>query len=947
MREIAVVVNGVERRATVDVRRSLADFLRHDLRLTGTHLGCEHGVCGACTVLWNGDPVRSCLTLAVQADGAELSTVEGLAPAGGELHPLQAAFRECHALQCGFCTPGMLMTSVAFLRDRPRPTEEEIREAISGNLCRCTGYENIVRAVDLAAARLRGDDPGPPAPPPGTVARAVRRGAGGTLIGASVPRVEDERLLRGLGTYLDDLELPGALRVAFYRSPHGHARVVRLDLAAARALPGVVAVVAAADLGEVNRALPQTVPHGALRGERQPPLAAGRVLYLGQPVVAVAAVDRSVAEDAVDLVVAEFEPLPGSYGTVPAPGTPPVFAVAPDNVAARVSPEVGAVEPALAGAHLRLTDRFVIRRGGGQAMEGRGVAASAGPDGTLTVWSSTQSPHTVQRGIAGMLGLPVGRVRVLCPDIGGGFGPKVYLYPEEIVVPFLARALGRPVTWTEDRREHFVSSVHEGEQVHEVEIGVREDGTLLAVRDRFRCDIGADLPWGIVTPLLTLQAIPGPYRLPAYACDLEVAYSNKVAVAPVRGAGRPQASIVMERLLDRVARTLGLDPAEVRRRNFIQPHEFPYAPGLVGRDGKALVYDSGNYPELLRRALELAGHDAFREEQRRLRAGGRFAGIGLGAGVESTSLGPFEGAAVRVEADGRVYLSIGPSSQGQGHETTMAQVCAEVLGVPFEAVTVRGGRTDAVPYGIGTFASRVGAIAGNAVAMASRTVRQRALEAAASLLEAAVDDLVLEDGRIHVRGLPSRGLGLGEIAHHLSGPFPGLKFDAPTGVGLEATEYFKPESPAYSATVHVSIVEVDPEVGAVTLRRHVVVHDCGRVLNPLVVDGQVHGGVAHGISDTLYESMEWDGGGQLLATTYMDYLLPTAPGMPALRTDHVETPSPLNPLGVKGAGEGGTIACGAAISGAIEDALAPLGVLVREFPVTPERLRASIMAARR
>jgi carbon-monoxide dehydrogenase large subunit len=939
---ISLTVNGEPRNALAEPRRTLADFLRHDLGLTGTHLGCEQGVCGACTVLWDGEPVRSCLTFAVQVDGASLTTVEGLAPAETPLHPLQAAFKECHALQCGFCTSGILMTAAAFLGRNPAPSDETIREALSGNLCRCTGYENIVRAIRRASDVMHG-----------TASTHTPRagGLGGrpeppiSMIGAAVTRVEDERLLRGRGRYLDDLHLPGALAVAFLRSPHAHALISRVDAAAARQHPGVVAVLTADDLGPVNRALPQTVPHAALRGERQPPLASGKVLYVGQPVAAVVASDRYVAEDAVDLVRVEYEPLAASVGTSPAPAAPPVFAAAPDNVAARLRPEVGSVDRAMADADLRLTDRFVVRRGAGHAMEGRGVAAMVEADGSLTVWSSTQSPHTVQRGVAEMLGLPLGRVRVLAPDIGGGFGPKVYFYPEEVVVPFLARQLGRPVTWSEDRREHFLSSVHEGEQVHEVEIGVRKDGTLLALRDRFSCDIGADLPWGIVTPLLTLQALPGQYRLPSYACDLRVAYSNKVAVAPVRGAGRPQAAIVMERLIDRVARALELDPAEVRRRNFIQPHEFPYALGITGRDGKSLVYDSGDYPALLRRALELADYERFRKEQPALRAAGRRVGIGIGTCVESTSLGPFEGATVRVEPSGSVLLFLGSSSQGQGHATTMAQICADVLGVPFETITVTGGRTDTVPYGVGTFASRMGAVGGNAVAMAARATRQRALAAAAALLEASVDDLVLENARVHVRGVPARGIGLAEIAHQLSGPFPGLKFAVPTGVGLEATEYFQPPAPAYASSCHVAIVEVDPEVGSVVLKKHIVVHDCGRVVNPLIVDGQVHGGVAHGISDTFFEEMRWDAEGQPLATSYLDYLLPTAPGMPVLATDHVETPTPLNPLGMKGAGEGGTIACGAAISGAIEDALAPLGVLVREFPITPDRLHGWIVAA--
>jgi CO/xanthine dehydrogenase Mo-binding subunit len=599
----------------------------------------------------------------------------------------------------------------------------------------------------------------------------------------------------------------------------------------------------------------------------------------------------------------------------------------------------------MAAADVRVAERLVIRRGGGQSMEGRGVAAARGADGILTVWSSTQCPHVVQRGIAEMLDLPLRQVRVLCGDIGGGFGTKVYLYPEEIVVPLLALRTGRAVRWVEDRREHFLSSIHEGEQVHEVELGLRRDGTILALRDRFTAEAGADLPWGIVVPALTAQSMPGPYRVPNYAFDLRVYYLNKVAAAPVRGAGRPQAAFVMDRILDQAARALGMEPAELRRKNLIPADAFPYTTGLVGRDGLPLQYDSGNYPEQLRKLLTAAGDAGLRAEQERLRAAGRLVGIGIGFGVEATSLGPLEGATVRVEPSGQVHVIIGSSSQGQGHETTMAQLCAGVLGVPLEAVTVTTGRTDDLPYGTGTFASRIGAVAGTTVAMAASAVRAKAIAAAAHLLEASTDDLTVEDGKLHVRGAPGKAIALGEVARVLSGPFPGIKFGAPVSAGLEATEYFQPESPAYAASAHLAMVEVEPEEGAVRLLRHITVHDCGRLINPLIVEGQVHGGVAHGISDTLFEDLQWDASGQLLTTSYMDYLLPTACDVPWITVDHVETPTPLNPLGVKGAGEGGTIGSPSAIAGAVEDALEPLGVRVREVPIIPSKLRAWIADA--
>jgi carbon-monoxide dehydrogenase large subunit len=517
-------------------------------------------------------------------------------------------------------------------------------------------------------------------------------------------------------------------------------------------------------------------------------------------------------------------------------------------------------------------------------------------------------------------------------------------YPEDLLVPWLALRLGRPVRWVEDRTEHFLSTVQEREQYHEVEVAVLEDGTILAVRDRFVADPGAYVPWGVIVPYLTATTIPGPYRVSHYEVEMTVAYTHRVPVAVVRGAGRPQAVFVMERMMDRIAEGLALDPAEVRLRNFVPPEAFPYNVGLVFRDGSPLVYDSGNYPACLNRLLDLAEYRAAREAQRRERERGRYVGIGLGCYVEGTGLGPFEGASIRVDTQGKVLLTTGASPQGQGHATTLAQLCAETVGVPLDDVTVITGDTEAIAFGVGTFASRIAAVASGAVVTAGRQVRERAIHVAARLLEARTEDVVLEDGRCFVRGAPARALRLGEVAAAALGR-PGFTLRNGGEPGLQATHYFHPAAAAYSNGANLAVVEVDPETGRVTLLRYLVVHDCGTVINPLLVEGQVAGGVAHGIGNALFEDVPFSENGQPLASTFMEYLIPTAADVPPFEIEHLETPSPLNPSGVKGAGESGTIPSPAAIAAAVEDALSPLGVRVTRLPLSPEQILRLVEAA--
>lgn len=771
---------------------------------------------------------------------------------------------------------------------------------------------------------------------------------GTRFFGERIKRREDPRLLTGAGRYVADLAPPGALHAAILRSPHAHARIRALDVAAARSGPGVALAVTAAELGATARPFPLLIPNPNLRPRMPSALAGAETHYVGEPMAAVVAADRYAAEDAAELIRVDYEVLPALADPLAAlaPGAPLVHDGLDSNLAARLEQSIGDAETAFRQADVVVRERFSLCRGGGGSMEGRAILAQwDAKAGRLTVSSSTQVPHLVRRVVADLLDLPEHDVHVTAPDVGGAFGAKLVCYPEDVLVPWLARRLGRPVLWAEDRVENLLTSVQEREQIHEAELALKGDGTILGMRDRFVCDTGAYVPWGVVFPTITATTGLGPYKIPHYRVVVDVVYTNRVPVSVIRGAGRPQATFVMDRLVDRAAEALGLDRAEIRFKNFIQPHEFPYHLGLVFRDGTEMVYDNGDYPAGLTKALAAAGYSAFRAEQERLRRAGRHVGLGIACYVEGTGMGPFEGATIRVDAKGKVHVATGACPQGQGHETVLAQVCAQELDVPLEDVRVTTGDTDAIGFGIGTFASRTAIVASGAVVTAARLVKEKAVALAAHLLEAAREDVVCEGGRLFVRGAPARALPLGEVAAFGAGR-PGVALPAGVEGGLYATHYFHPAGLTYSSGANVAIVEVDPDLGAVRLLRYLVVHDCGRVINPLLVEGQIHGGVAHGISTTLFEHPRFDGQASPLATTFMDYLLPTAAEIPPFEVAHIETPSPLNPAGVKGAGESGTIPSSAAIGAAVEDALAPLGVRINELPLPPERLRALIAAAR-
>jgi len=789
--------------------------------------------------------------------------------------------------------------------------------------------------------------------------------------GAPVQRLEDPQLLRGKGMFVDDIDLPEMLHAAVLRSTHAHARIISIDTGAARALPGVHLVITAADLGDVLEPSPLLVPHHALTEPRtQLPLARDEVRYVGEAVAFVVADSRYIAEDALDLIDVEYELLPivHNFEVAARADGPLVHADVPGNVAAHLVQVVGDPDAIFDSAPHVMRETFSFERGAAMPMEGRGVLARwEAHEGMLTCWISTQGPIPIRNGLAAIFHLPEHKVRVIAPHVGGGFGTKIMMfYPEEILTPFAAMQLGRPVKWIEDRRENFISSNQERGQLHDVEYAFDDQGVLLAVRDTFLHDTGAYTPYGIIVPIITACSLPGPYRLKHYASEFTVLYTNKVPVSPYRGAGRPHAVFVMERIMDRIARELNLDRCEVRSRNFIQPDEFPWDVGFVYQDGGPTKYDSGNYQAGLDKLKNLLDYDDFPQMQAEARQQGRYLGIGIGYYVEGTSIGPYEGANVRVESDGRVFAATGVTSQGQAHATVFAQIVADQLGVRPADVLLTEGDSQAFNWGVGTFASRAATVAGAAMHLAAVKVREKAQQVAADLFEAAPDDIELADGKVFVRDAPHRSLTLGQVAisanplryaygenarqlmsMKLAGPRSGPALPPERSApGLEATEFYSPPHASFASGVHGAIIEVDVSSGMVSFVKYAAVHDCGRVVNPVVVEGQVHGGVAQGIGGAFFERLVYNEEGQLINASFMDYLLPTAAEVPPLIVAHIETPSPLSPLGMKGAGEAGVIPVPALFASAIDDALAPFGIRVREMPLHPCRVYELLQEAR-
>jgi len=772
----------------------------------------------------------------------------------------------------------------------------------------------------------------------------------GRYVGKPVPRVEDVRLVRGLGRYVDDLALPGMLYLGFVRSPHAHARIRGIETARARTAPGVVAVVTADDLGSAIGPVPCAAQIPDMRPAPRPVLAGERVRFVGEAVAAVVATDRYALRDALELVEVDYEPLPAVVELAKAlrRGAPRVHEQHPDNIAYRWQLEGGDLKEAFRRAERVIRHRMTNQRLIPMAMEPRAVLADYQPgEDRLTVWSSTQIPHLLRTQLAAMLRLPETRLRVVAPEVGGGFGSKLNVYPEEALAAYLARQLCRPVKWTETRRENFLATIHGRDQVCEMEFAIGRDGTVLGLRARLWADLGAY--YQLLTPLiptLTGLMIAGCYRIPAVRVDLMGVFTHKMATDAYRGAGRPEATYFIERAMDYVAAELGEDPAEFRRRHFPRPEEFPYATAT------GLVYDTGNYAAAFELALKKVGYARLRQQQRQARRQGRLLGIGISSYVEICALGPssampaggWESATVRIEPSGKVRVLTGSSPHGQGEETSFAQIVADQFGIPLEDVSVVHGDTDQIPYGIGTFGSRTLAVGGTAIYRCCERLREKLARIAAQMVgEADPGRMVFRDGKIYAARDRRRAVAFtaavaeAYVARKLP---PGLE------PGLEATHFYEPSNFTFPFGTHVAVVEVDPETGRVELLRYVAVDDCGRVINPLLVEGQVVGGIVQSLGQVFLEEAVYDEQGQLLTGELTDYALPRAADVPRIETYRTETPTPVNPLGAKGVGEAGTIGATPALVNAVVDALAPLGVRHLDMPLKPERIWRAVAGAR-
>jgi carbon-monoxide dehydrogenase large subunit len=766
-------------------------------------------------------------------------------------------------------------------------------------------------------------------------------------VGARTKRKEDPRLIRGMSTYVDDVRLHGMLHVAIVRSPHAHAQLKRIEAAAALKLPGVVAVFTAQDVQDKVGSVPCAAQIPDLKIPKHPVLAVGKVLYVGESVAAVVAQDRYIAADAASLIEVDYEPLPVVVDPLEAlePGSTVIHEEWKDNVAFRTQSAAGDVEKAFKAAEVPIIkQRMLSQRLIPVAMETRGVVAQyQRGDNLLTLWSSSQIPHLLRTQVAVMLNLPENHVRVIVPEVGGAFGSKLNVYREEALLGFLAMKVGRPLKWIEGRRENFVATIHGRDQIDDVEIAVKKDGTILGLKLRIVADLGAYHQ--LLTPLipgLTGAMIAGCYRFPNVSIETIGVFTNKMATDAYRGAGRPEATYIIERAMDLVAAALKLDPVEVRRRNFVPSKSFPYSTPT------GLTYDSANYEACFQKALDIVNYQQLREEQSKLRAQGRYLGIGISTYVEICAMGPssgmpaggWESATVRVDPTGKVTILTGSSPHGQGQETTFAQIAADELGVDFDDIIVQHGDTGTVQYGVGTFGSRATAVGGTAVYMALQKLKEKMGKLAAHLLKTD-SNFTLESGRVVSKADASKALSfldLAQSAYHAK--------SIPSGFepGLEATAFFEPSNYTFPFGAHIAVVEVDPETGEIQFKRYVGVDDCGRIINPLTVHGQIQGGIAQGFGQALLEEAVYDESGQLITGTLMDYAIPKATDLPWFELDKTETPSPVNPLGVKGVGEAGTIGSTPAIVNAVVDALAPFGVRHIDMPLKSEKVWKSIQA---
>ena len=765
-------------------------------------------------------------------------------------------------------------------------------------------------------------------------------------VGKKLKRKEDPRLIQGISHYTDDLKLAGMIYCAFTRSPHAHAEIKVIRTDAARALPGVVGVFTAADTSGVG-SVPCAVQMPDLKVPKHPVLATGRVHYVGEPVAVVVAEDLYTARDAAELVEVDYDPLPVVTDMEKAlsKDTPFVHDEFKSNQAFTHTLKNGDIGAAFKKADRVVKQRMINQRLAPIAMEPRAVIAEYLPgENRLTVWSSTQIPHLLKTQISVLVGLPETAVRVIAPEVGGGFGSKLNVYGEEGIVPWLAMKLGRPVKWNEERRENFLATIHGRDTINDLELALKKDGTILGLRSRILADMGAYHQ--LLTPLipqLTALMHAGCYKIPAIQIDVVGVFTNKMSTDAYRGAGRPEATYNVERIMDVAARELGMDPVQFRLKNFPRPKEFPFTT-ITG-----LTYDSAKYQESLKRALKLAGYDALRRRQKSGWKAGKYYGIGVSTYVEICAIGPsaatpaggWESGTVRIEPTGKVTLLTGASPHGQGEETTFAQLIADELGIDPDDVNVVHGDTMAVPYGIGTFGSRATAVGGTAAYMATQKLKAKMATLAAHLLGAKAADITIGRGRLSAKG-GKKSISFGELvmaAYTARNIPPGFE------PGMEATHFFEPSNFTFPFGCHICSVEVDAETGEVKIDKYVAVDDCGNVINPLLVDGQIQGGIAQGLGQAMWEELIYNEDGQLVTGTLMDYALPKAHLLPEFRLDRTVTPSPVNPMGVKGVGEAGTIASTPCLVNAVCDALSPLGVRHIDMPLKPERVWTAIRNA--
>ena len=764
------------------------------------------------------------------------------------------------------------------------------------------------------------------------------------VFGERVKRVEDPALLRGQGRYVDDIKLTDMVSATFVRSPFPHARLRGIDKSAAEAIQGVHAVYTFEDLKPhlTDNRLPVEFPGGVPDAKTAGPIIMvfDETMYAGECVAIVIADTRHIAEDAAALVEVDWDPLPavGDCKKALEPDSPTVSVNVDSNLMMEMVQEYGDVDKVFNSAPHTFSEEIWQHRGSGHPIECRGAVGRYDPNQDLTtLWSSTQMPNLVQGFIVKLLGAHEDQLRVITPDVGGGFGPKFVFYSEELIVALASKLCGRPVKWIEDRREHFISTVQERDQYWNAEIAIDNEGLILGVRGTLIHDHGAYTIQGITLPYNAAACIPGPYKVPHYRMEQKLVFTNMMPCAPVRGASHPQGTFVMERLLDRASRELDIDRADIRLKNMIPGEEMPYEKPLKTRAGVNITYDSGDFPKALKMALDDAGYSNFKDRKAAAQTEGRYLGIGISFGVKGTGRGPFETAIVRIGTSGKISVYTGAAPMGQSTRTMMAQVVAEQLGGDMSNIEVIAGDTAQIPMGMGGFGSRQAITAGSSGHIAAIEVREKALKVAAHLLEASEEDLEIIGGQIHVKGVPDLSVTLGQVAHAVAGT-PGYALPGGITPGMESTQNFLTDPLAYCYGAHICEVEVDPETGGVKILRYTIVHDSGTLINPMIVTGQVQGGVAHGIGNAMFEWMGYDDDANPVTTNFGEYLLPSAPETPNFDIAFLESPSPLNPLGVKGAGEGSTVPAAASVISAIEDALSPYDTKISEAPITPARL---------